>query len=222
MLLGAGASAEAGVPMPVAMTLRLMSRLRESPLVEDRLADLLTSVCNAITAYDVRRPWGDGLDVERVFAAVNLLGQRRDHELAPFVPCWPQFVTDCDPVDTTHVVCGRRPILGSSARDDRRDGPFGGCESYRRRLPAAGEAWAGTTWYDDDVNEVIPGWVADETSRHVVVVDPHFPSSTDLELDDWPPNPFPYDLYWALGGEGGGRITVVREPASVAIARICR
>ncbi|MDQ3725067.1 MAG: hypothetical protein M3335_04115 [Actinomycetota bacterium] len=75
VLLGAGASADAGVPTAVELTKEILARLEG----DERQA--LLSVCHRL---------GDphGLDVEKVFSAVELLGERDGLELSPFVERW--------------------------------------------------------------------------------------------------------------------------------------
>lgn len=104
ILLGAGASDEAGVPMSVPMTTRLVNRIgadRQSHV----LASALHFVCGAILAYDAAEgedPLGGPPDVERVFAAIRLLEERRDLEVTPFVASWHPAVDAWDR-DTAHV-----------------------------------------------------------------------------------------------------------------------
>lgn len=55
-----------------------------------RDAQALNFVCGALMAYDSARGGSPyrGLDVERVFAAVELLGERTELEVTPFVASW--------------------------------------------------------------------------------------------------------------------------------------
>lgn len=88
LLLGAGASKEAGIPTTFEMTEALVRRLGERP--GGQTTQALHFVCGAILAYDAAQgasPYA-GLDVERVFAAVELLAARADLEVTPFVSSW--------------------------------------------------------------------------------------------------------------------------------------
>src|SRR5215216_7428160 len=76
VLLGAGASADAEVPTAFELTERILCELTE----DSRRA--LNSVCERLTEN-----WG-GLDVERVFSAVELLAERERLEITPFVDRW--------------------------------------------------------------------------------------------------------------------------------------
>ncbi len=87
-LLGAGASVEAGVPATFDMTEMLAAEIGAARF--GRGAQALNFVCGALLAYDGARgesPY-TGLDVERVFAAVELLGERTELEVTPFVASW--------------------------------------------------------------------------------------------------------------------------------------
>ncbi len=95
-LMGAGASAEAGVPMTVKMTQELVDRIAAGRW--DQGASALHFVCGALMLSDAARgrsPY-DGLDVERVFAAVGLLAERHDLEVSPFVYSWHPAVDQWD------------------------------------------------------------------------------------------------------------------------------
>src|SRR5262245_62067354 len=89
VLLGAGASKEAGVPLSFEMTRALVERL-SSDSVPPEAGKALSFVCGELMAYDASQggnPY-EGLDVERVFAAVELLARRRELEVTPFVSAW--------------------------------------------------------------------------------------------------------------------------------------
>jgi len=99
VLLGAGASAEAGIPTTFAMTQRLVESINKRVQIEPLLS-ALHFVCGALLAYDAasgKNPF-TGLDVERVFAAVELLAERNVLQVTPFVASWHPAV---DALDTT-------------------------------------------------------------------------------------------------------------------------
>jgi NAD-dependent SIR2 family protein deacetylase len=91
VLLGAGASAEAGVPTTRKMTVELAKRISgENWHRRDRVASALNFVCGALIAHDAAHgndPFEEP-DVERVFAAVEMLAERRTLEVSPFVDAW--------------------------------------------------------------------------------------------------------------------------------------
>lgn len=91
VLLGAGASKEAGVPTTLEMTKALVDRINDGPIARRNQSSALNFVCATISAYDAAtkgaNPY-DSLDVERVFAAVELLAERRELEVTPFVASW--------------------------------------------------------------------------------------------------------------------------------------
>lgn len=92
------------------------SRVQMQPTIS-----ALHFVCGALLAYDAasgRNPFG-GLDVERVFAAVELLAERDTLEVSPFVAAWHPAVALNEikrhvPVETAAVavkkstICARR------------------------------------------------------------------------------------------------------------------
>src|SRR3954453_19164356 len=90
LLLGAGASQEAGVPTTYEMTERLVTRVAEVARHRSRISEALHFVCGVLLADEGARgesPFA-GLDVERVFAAVELLAERESLEAGPFVAAW--------------------------------------------------------------------------------------------------------------------------------------
>lgn len=90
VLLGAGASDEAGIPMSRPMTRKISDAINASAPYR-RAAGVLNFVCAALLAFDAAETGAspfESLDVERVFAAVQLLARRRDLEVTPFVGAW--------------------------------------------------------------------------------------------------------------------------------------
>ena len=99
VLLGAGASVEAGVPASFAMTEAIVKEINDDPAANySDVAWALNFVCGALKAYNTSRgsSYLEGLDVEFVVSAVNLLASRRDHEAAPFVSAWHPAVEEID------------------------------------------------------------------------------------------------------------------------------
>jgi hypothetical protein len=97
VLLGAGASVEAGIPATVGMTQQLVERVGRGGY-RSQLSKALNYVCAALVAHDAARgvnPSG-ALDVERVFAAIELLAERGDLEVSPFVASWDAAVDAWD------------------------------------------------------------------------------------------------------------------------------
>lgn len=87
-LLGAGASVDAGVPATFEMTERLVGQINDD--WSDQYSQALNFVCGALIAYDSAggKRTDAGLDVERVFAAIELLAERDELEVTPFVASW--------------------------------------------------------------------------------------------------------------------------------------
>jgi hypothetical protein len=74
--------------MTIGMTEQLVKRI--AARAHGQGASALHFVCGALMLYDAARgasPY-DGLDVERVFAAVELLAERHELEVSPFVSSW--------------------------------------------------------------------------------------------------------------------------------------
>jgi hypothetical protein len=99
VLLGAGASADAGIPMTGGLTRAAMDELtgkyqdRSILRAETQLSRALLLVYGTLVAHDSARgaPWGsptDDVDIERLIAATRLLAERLELEVSPFVGAW--------------------------------------------------------------------------------------------------------------------------------------
>ena len=66
VLLGAGASADAGIPGKVSMSDAVIDRMRDSDHTR-----LLRFICHTLEAESAARATPDPIDVERLFAAVQ-------------------------------------------------------------------------------------------------------------------------------------------------------
>jgi hypothetical protein len=123
VLLGAGASVEAGVPATFDMTEKLVAAISER-FDYSQLTNTLNFVCGALIAYDSARGRSvyTGLDVERVFAAIELLAERNELEVTPFVASWHPAVDVWDRVGSEpffdqHLASAlREPKGGESAK----------------------------------------------------------------------------------------------------------
>lgn len=91
VLLGAGASQEAGVPTTFEMTEKLVNRVSNQLHSGSQEVSALHFVCASLIAHDAatqgQSPF-TGLDVERVFTAIELLAERNTLEVTPFVAAW--------------------------------------------------------------------------------------------------------------------------------------
>jgi hypothetical protein len=91
VLLGAGASVEAGVPASVNLTRSVTEAVSSSLAWRlDQTTHALNVAIGAMTAHDTAMGGGayDGIDVERLFSAVQMLSDRNSLEIAPFVSSW--------------------------------------------------------------------------------------------------------------------------------------
>jgi hypothetical protein len=96
VLLGAGASVDAGLPTSTAFTEKLTNHFKghyrpEVPEILNFVSGLLLGERGA----QGRDPY-DGVDVEKVMTAIELLGDRRELEIAPFVFSWHPRVAELD------------------------------------------------------------------------------------------------------------------------------
>jgi hypothetical protein len=97
-LLGAGASAEAGVPTTFEATKHLVEAINTAQGPWRKTAQALNFVCGALVAYDSAAggsPYA-GLDVERVMSAIELLAERETLEVTPFIGAWHPAVDEWD------------------------------------------------------------------------------------------------------------------------------
>lgn len=90
MLLGAGASVEAGVPVSVGLTRAITDRVAGGAYQSRPTSSALHIAIGAMTAHDTAHGQGafDGIDVERLFSAIQMLADRENLEIAPFVASW--------------------------------------------------------------------------------------------------------------------------------------
>lgn len=89
ILLGAGASVEAGVPDTYQMTEVIAKRFREDSSLQKN-SEVITFVIGGLLfqkGIDGKDPFS-GINVEELFNAVQLLAERRSLEAAPFVGSW--------------------------------------------------------------------------------------------------------------------------------------
>lgn len=89
-LLGAGASREAGLPTSTGLTRAICDVVEKSYGDRNPLAQALNVAIAALTGHDVARGGNvfEGIDVERLFSAVQMLADRENAELTPFVSSW--------------------------------------------------------------------------------------------------------------------------------------
>lgn len=94
-LFGAGASVDAGLPISVKLTQEIAAHLDQSGLARrSRTGVALNAAIGALVAYDSARGESAyaGVDVERLFSAAQMLANRDDLEVSPFVGNWNESV----------------------------------------------------------------------------------------------------------------------------------
>jgi len=126
VLLGAGASAPAGVPTAVKMTRRMMKICREDRISRSGYFQALRAITGALL-MGYRRDelnLSDELpDIEQVINAASLLGDRFALEFAPFVAAWHPIIEDLEqrPLDYSAALGaelgGSDVIVGHELRD---------------------------------------------------------------------------------------------------------
>lgn len=96
LLLGAGASAPAGLPMSRQMTREMLARIDQSR--DKSLSEALHFATGALINYDTQRGGKatDLPDIERLCSAIALLAERDELEIGPFVAAWHEGVTRLD------------------------------------------------------------------------------------------------------------------------------
>jgi hypothetical protein len=102
VLLGAGASVEAGMPTSAGMIEKLIADFRIQAEAEQgaqgaqgRLR-LLEFVVYSLRQQAASRGDVDGLDVERMYNAIQTLGDRRHLSIAPFISAWQPLVAEAE------------------------------------------------------------------------------------------------------------------------------
>jgi len=100
VLLGAGASVDAGIPQTTEMTKRIVEVVASQPhaYYERSVPTALNYVVATLNARETLRGRGsfDTVDVERVFSAIELLGNREDLDLSAFVGSWTSDILQID------------------------------------------------------------------------------------------------------------------------------
>lgn len=97
LLLGAGASVEAGVPDAYTMTQSILNEFR-GPGIEKEAQVLAFVLGGLLFQRGIRgeNPLKGGINVEELFNAVLLLSERNSLEMAPFVGAWHPMVEEFD------------------------------------------------------------------------------------------------------------------------------
>lgn len=96
VLLGAGASRDAGLPTTGEMTKTLLTHFENRGYPETRrVLNFVVGQLLSVEGAQNRNPF-DGVDVEKVMTAIELLGERRNLELTPFVYTWHPTVTEIE------------------------------------------------------------------------------------------------------------------------------
>jgi hypothetical protein len=121
-LLGAGASVDAGIPDSTGLTKELVHALNGSLQRHWGVADAVNFAVGAIIGYDTShgaRP-DAGIDVERLFSAIQMLSIRDDLEITPFVSTWHPAIASLGPEHQfpPFFTSAFRKALSSSSQSD--------------------------------------------------------------------------------------------------------
>ncbi|KRE90125.1 SIR2 family protein [Arthrobacter sp. Soil764] len=123
VLLGAGASVEAGLPTSTRLTEQILNGISNDNHVGRSVAGALNMAVGAMIAHDTARGGAiaDGIDVERVFAAVRMLSHRDDLEVSPFISAWNPYLNEVDkgPAPRLSSTWGRKFMGGIADATER-------------------------------------------------------------------------------------------------------
>jgi hypothetical protein len=92
ILLGAGASAEAGVPVATEMARVVYARISETNHGEAEGIRVALGGLRLHRSIAYRDPYGE-IDIEDLYETLNLLGRRENHLLSPFVGTWSHILS---------------------------------------------------------------------------------------------------------------------------------
>lgn len=147
VLLGAGASEKAGVPTAYEMTPKLL-KLFDQAWGEDRFSWVLHCVVGGLLfqqGIKGRNPF-DGINVEDVFNAIDLLSRRDEADVAAFVSSWHPVAAELDTVPMTHLTRYARVLREATIRSvaDELDATLERAfASWDRKITGAAETAAG-------------------------------------------------------------------------------
>jgi hypothetical protein len=98
VLLGAGASVDAGIPDTTQMTKRLVEAVGSARWSSPSVVTALNFVVATLNARDTLHGSGpfDTVDVERVFSAIEALGSRNELDISAFVSSWSSDILQVD------------------------------------------------------------------------------------------------------------------------------
>ncbi len=164
VLLGAGASRDAGVPLTTHMTEEIYNLTSPERLMHpdgDRLKRALGTVIGGLTyqkGIRAENPY-QGLNVEEVFASVQMLANRNNIEAAPFIGSWHSAIEELDeePVAASQYDELYRAIRNSLAEDLRKAvkgiaSPLGGRliqRQYERQSESKNPKYEWDRWIGD-------------------------------------------------------------------------
>ena len=105
ILLGAGASVEAGIPGAFDMTRKIVDIFRDSPdhTIHSRVLSFVIGGLLFKRGMEGENPLTSGVNVEELFNAVQLLAERGRLEASPFVGSWHAVVDELDQIDPPEV-----------------------------------------------------------------------------------------------------------------------
>lgn len=124
MLLGAGASFDAGIPLTAALTEQVLASVNQSPQAGEPWVKAINFAHAAMYSYAARdgsNPIGM-VNIERLISALRLLRGREGHEAAPFVSSWrdpilPEGRVYADKWDSDRFVRNLSQALGLDGND---------------------------------------------------------------------------------------------------------
>jgi hypothetical protein len=122
ILLGAGASQEAGIPPAKKLVPKIRELLRQDPGRWSYVGRAIDTAIGGLMQYNATLgdPFAE-VDIESLFATLDELGERRSNVLAPFVAAWSQPVdaaaSETQEAQVNEVVRGLEADMEKSASD---------------------------------------------------------------------------------------------------------
>lgn len=99
LLLGAGASVDAGLPTSFEMTKRIVDLFWSEQSYNPVYAKVVSFVVGGLLlnkGVKGTKPFSEDVNVEELFSAIELLSQRNQLEIAPFIGSWHSVVEELD------------------------------------------------------------------------------------------------------------------------------
>lgn len=117
VLLGAGASVNAGIPTAVKMTQKMIEQFQSYTGLEDgvRILKFVVERLQCMRGIKREEPC-QGVDIEELFAAIEMLARRQELNLAPFVDRWNPLVEELEQHKCSFAFSPAGKVFASTAQ----------------------------------------------------------------------------------------------------------